>query len=258
MSGLDQIIGSVPYEIANAKLIGRNGDYYVNLTIFYDAVEYEKYRRKKYDKPYINKQIGIDFGCETSFTLSNGEKLNSYVEETDHLKRLQRKLNRQKKWSNNKWKTILKIRKEYQRLTNLKDDYANKLVYRFLTENEQIIIQDEQLNAWKRRHGKKIQHSVLGRVKAKLIQHNGQVIVLNRFVPTTKLCRDCGHIHSTIKVWDREFVCPSCGVVYDRDVHASENMVWIYNNLVGVDGTEFKRADFEEQLDYMFNGQIKG
>ena len=45
---------------------------------------------------------------------------------------------------------------------------------------------------------------------------------------------------------------------YDRDVHASENMVWIYNNLVGVDGTEFKRADFEEQLDYMFNGQIKG
>ena len=258
VSGLDQIIGSVPYEIANAKLIGRNGDYYVNLTIFYDAVEYEKYRRKKYDKPYINKQIGIDFGCETSFTLSNGEKLNSYVEETDHLKRLQRKLSRQKKGSNNRWKTILKIRKEYQRLTNLKDDYANKLVYRFLTENEQIIIQDEQLNAWKRRHGKKIQHSVLGRVKARLIQHKGQVFVLNRFVPTTKLCRDCGHIHSTIKIWDREFVCPSCGVVYDRDVHASENMVWIYNNLVGVDGTEFKRADFEEQLDYMFNGQIKG
>ena len=200
MSGLDQIIGSVPYEIANAKLIGRNGDYYVNLTIFYDAVEYEKYRRKKYDKPYINKQIGIDFGCETSFTLSNGEKLNSYVEETDHLKRLQRKLSRQKKGSNNRWKTILKIRKEYQRLTNLKDDYANKLVHRFLTENEQIIIQDEQLNAWKRRHGKKIQHSVLGRVKARLIRHNGQVVVLNRFVPTTKLCRDCGHIHSIIKV----------------------------------------------------------
>lgn len=258
MSGLDQIISSVPYEIANAKLIGRNGEYYVNLTIFYDAVEYRNYRRKKYNKSYLNKQIGIDFGCETSFTLSNGEKLNSYVEETDHLKRLQRKLRRQKKGSNNRWKTIIKIRKEYQRLTNQKDDYANKLVHKFLTENEQIIIQDEQLNAWKQRHGKKIQHSVLGRVKARLIQHKGQVFVLNRFVPTTKLCRDCGHIHSTIKVWDREFICPKCGVVYDRDVHASENMIWIYNNLVGVDGTEFKRAEFEEQLDYMFNGQIKG
>jgi len=68
---------------------------------------------------------------------------------------------------------------------------------------------------------------------------------LNRFVPTTKLCRDCGYIHSEIKLWNREFVCPECGVKYDRDIHAAENMVWIYNNLLGVDGTKFKREDFE-------------
>ena len=42
--------------------------------------------------------------------------------------------------------------------------------------------------------------------------------------------------------------CPNCGVVYDRDIHAAENMVWLYENIVGVERTEFKHADFKENL----------
>lgn len=245
VSGLKQLDKIANYELANAHLIQKCGDYYIQLTVLVNKEE----RTIKYK----NKQIGIDFGCQTSFSLSDGSKLNSYVEETDHLKRLSRKLSRQKKGSHNRWKTRIKIQKEYQRLTNLKNEYSNQLVHKLLFENEQIIIQDEQLNAWKKKHGKAVQHSVLGRVKAKLIRHPEQVVVLNRFVPTTKFCRDCGHLHSEIKLWDREFICPNCGVVYDRDIHAAENMVWIYNNLVGVDGTEFKRVDFDNQLKAIFS-----
>ena len=80
----------------------------------------------------------------------------------------------------------------------------------------------------------------------------GDTVVLDRFVPTTKLCRDCGFKNDSITVRDREFICPNCGVVYNRDIHAAENMVWIYENIVGVERTEFKQADFKENLSRFF------
>ncbi|WQJ53391.1 MAG: transposase [Wendovervirus sonii] len=244
------------YEIANAHLILKNDDYYIQLTVMVDKSDYINYKKSKQD--IQNQQLGIDFGCQTAFTLSTGEKINSLVEETDHLKRLQRKLNRQKKGSNNYRKTCLKIRKAHERISNIKDDAAHQFVCKLLNENVQIIIQDEQIKSWYKRYGKKIQHSILGRVKAILKEkkkiYPDRIIILNRFVPTTKLCFDCGHIHSDIKLWDREFICPECGCIYDRDIHAAQNMIWIFNHIIGVDCTEFKREDFEEQLRLIFKG----
>ena len=77
---------------------------------------------------------------------------------------------------------------------------------------------------------------------------------MNRFVPTTKLCYDCGHAYD-IQLWDRKFVCPNCGVIYDRDVHAAMNMVWLYNNLkdkIGLGESEFKRVEFDEEVHSIF------
>ncbi len=139
--------------------------------------------------------------------------IDVFCEETDRLKGLSKKLRRQQKGSNNRYKTIKKIHKEYLKLTRKKNDAANKFVHQLLEENKQIIIQDEQVKSWSKKHGRKIQHSILGRVKTKLKSHKDRVVVLNRFVPTTKFCRDCGVIHSDIKLWDRKFVCPKCGVI---------------------------------------------
>ena len=61
-----------------------------------------------------------------------------------------------------------------------------------------------------------------------------------------------GYIHKEIKEKDREYICPNCGVVYDRDIHAAENMIWIYENIIGVERTDFKRVDFDEQLRLLF------
>jgi len=237
----------IGYEFSNAHLIQKNDDYYIQLTIMVDRQQYKEFTESR--QHIANDQLGIDFGCQTSFSLSTGEKITAIVEETGRLKRLQRKLARQKKGSNNYNKTSLKIRKEHERITNKKDDKANKFVAELLKNNQQVIIQDEQIKSWKKRHGKKVQHSILGRVKAILTAKRklmpDRIFILNRFVPTTKLCSDCGHIHSDIRLWDREFICPECGVVYDRDIHAAQNMVWIHNNIVGADGTEFKREDFD-------------
>ena len=71
----------------------------------------------------------MDFGIKTNITTSEGEKLDVSVEESERLKLLQRKLQRQTKGSNNRYKTIKSIRRQYLKLTNKKKDKANKIVH---------------------------------------------------------------------------------------------------------------------------------
>ena len=228
------------YELANAKLLLKPSGYYIAITVYTNKVISDKTDKKR---------IGIDFGCQTSFTLSDGRKINTIVEESERLKKIQKRIARSKKGSNNRWKLRKQLRKAYEHDVNKKKDMTYKICS--MLSDYQVIMQDEQIQAWKKRHGKKIQHSILGRVKSILINKE-DTVVLNRFVPTTKLCRDCGYIHKEIKEKDREYICPNCGVVYDRDIHAAENMIWIYENIIGVERTDFKRVDFDEQLRLLF------
>ena len=81
----------------------------------------------------------MDFGIKTNITTSEGEKLDVSVEESERLKKLQRKLQNQRKGSNRRYKTIKCIQRQYQKLTNKKKDKANKLVHR-LRQYDTIVI----------------------------------------------------------------------------------------------------------------------
>ena len=96
-------------------------------------------------------------------------------------------------------------------------------------------MQDENISGWKKRFGKQVQHSVLGRVKA-ILKRNKNTHVLSRWEPTTKLCTECGTMHE-MSLSDRRFVC-ECGVDMDRDVHAAQNMIAIYKSNVGMGRAE--------------------
>ena len=240
VNGLDQFIG-IPYlEYANLKLLNTPSGYYVQFVTYID-------RDKTEHKETKGETIGIDFGCQTTLTLSSGEKINVQVREDERIKRLSRRLNRRQiKGSGNWYRTVGQIRKLYQKQTNRKNDMANKIVAK-LNEYERIVIQDEQLHSWhKGGHGKAVQHSVMGTVKAKL-KELPKTVVLDRSFPTTKLCTRCGRFHDKMKLWDRTFRC-SCGTEMDRDVHAARNMVWFYENNVGVGRTDLKRVEMEAMV----------
>ena len=239
VNGLKQIPDGVDF--ACAELLNTPKGYYLTITTYINKDQIVK-------KSLIEDTLGIDFGCQTNFTTSKGEKINCIVEESERLKRLQQKLARQVKGSNNYKRTVHLIQVEYQKLFNKKNDLANKVVHDFL-QYQTIIIQDEQLHTWhKSNHGKAVQHSILGRVKSKLIADD-KVVVLNKYIPTTKLCTNCGRIHNEIQLWDRQFVC-SCGVSEDRDIHSAKTMIWLNN--VGVGRTDFKRVEFEALLNTIF------
>ena len=223
--GVSQLEGT---ELANAKLVRRPDGFHLLVTTYRFTDEIPSQIKHE-------GVVGVDFGVKTSFTLSTGEKFDIAVGETEHLKRLQRKLARQQQGSNNYKKTQDKISREYQHITNRRDDVANKLSHEILGY-EQVFMQDENIAGWRSkrgyiRGGRKIQRSVLGRVKARLMA-NPRVTVLGKHVATTATCI-CG-VRTKHTPDKRVFVCDSCGYKDDRDIHAAKNMV----RLSGVDNLE--------------------
>ena len=225
--GLEQFADNPNAEIANAKLLKKPDGYYIHWTVYIFKDKLPTIKRS-------DEVIGIDFGCGTSFTFSDGHKEDFKLKEPECLKKLHKSLARKHKTETNKkhsnqYKSVQrKLERAYQHLANIKNDKANKLC-RKLQTYKQVVIQDENLRGWhKGGHGKAVQHSILGRVKAKL-KTMDNVHILSRFAPTTKLCFHCGKKHDEIKLRDRVFRC-DCGVFMDRDIHAAQCMVWMFLN----------------------------
>ena len=228
-------------ELANANLVRKPDGYYLKVTTFINKENWKEQEKN-------GKEIGLDFGIKTSITTSKGEKLDASVEESERLKKLQRELFRRVKGSNNRYKTIKLIQREYQKLSNRKQDKANKIVHK-MKAYDRIYIQDEQIANWhKGLFGKQVQHSCLGTVKAKL-KLLPQTVMLDKWIPTTKLCPKCGTINRHITLADRTVVC-GCGYHEDRDIHSAKNMIFIAkscfeNNLVPTEHREVTLTEFK-------------
>ena len=220
VNGLEQI-NLDEVEFANAKLIKKPSGFYINITVY----------SKKRPQPTLEQEvIGLDMGIKDQLTFSNGVKVNFYLEESEQLKGLMRKLNRQVKGSNQYKQTLARIKRIYEHYNNKKNDVVNKL-NSILSKNYIICFQDELLRQWKRKKskrkfsfGRKVQHGILGRVKDKL-KKNTSNHMLESSVPTTQTCPECGCLtkHGLDK---REYHCNHCGFENaDRDIHSANMMV---------------------------------
>ena len=220
VNGLEQI-NLDEFEFANAKLIKKPSGFYIHLTVY----------TKKQPEILTEKEIlGLDMGIKDQLTFSNGVKVNFYLEESEQLKGLMRKLSRQHKGSNQYKQTLARIKRIYEHLNNKKNDVVNKL-NSVLKQNYIIYFQDELLNSWKRTKskrrfsfGRQVQHGILGRVKDKL-KKNQSNHMLESSVPTTQTCPVCGCLtkHSLDK---RKYHCEHCGFEnHDRDIHSANMMV---------------------------------
>ena len=220
VNGLEQI-NTDEIEFANAKLIQKPSGFYINLTVY----------SNRQSQLMTEKEIlGVDMGIKDQLIFSNGVKVNFYLEESEQLKGLMRKLARQTKSSNQYKQTLHRIKKIFEHQNNKKNDVVNKLDS-VLSKNYIICFQDELLRQWKRRKskrrfsfGRKIQQGILGRVKGKL-KNNPSNVMLESSVPTTQTCPKCGCLtkHSLDK---RSYHCSHCGFENpDRDVHSANMMV---------------------------------
>ena len=227
-------------ELANANLIKRADGYFLKVVTFTSKENIREERKN-------GREIGLDFGIKTTLTTSKGQKIDVSVGESDRLKKLQQELFRRVKGSNNRYRTILGIRKAYQKMSNKKQDKANKIVHK-LKAYDRIYMQDEQVANWhKGWFGKQVQHSCLGLVKAKL-KALPQTVVLDKWIPITQLCPRC-YKKNPCPLDQRTYSC-SCGYSEDRDVHAARNMIQIAkscfeNHLVPPERREVTLMEFK-------------
>lgn len=205
----------------------KSGNYFLSI-----LVEMEDDELKKFE--HTDKQVGIDLGVKNFVITSDGdvfENKHFLKKEEKKLKRLQMKLSKKKKGSNNREKQRVKIAKLFERMTNKKDAYIHCVVNELLSHYDSIFMED--LNVQGLLSNQRIAKAIseIGFYKFKEILSNKalvnekQVVFVDRFYPSSKTCSKCGYKKEDLKLRDRSWVCPNCGTKHDRDINAAVNIL---------------------------------
>lgn len=164
-----------------------------------------------------------------------GRSVNA-KEQEKRIRKANKNLSRKNKGSRNRIKAKNKLKKEYQKMNNIKKDASNKLISAL--KNFKIAFQDEMISNWQKGlFGKQVQHTILGRVKS-MLQKNTDNLMLDRKIPTTQTCRECGRLNKH-RLSERVYSC-ECGYSCDRDTHSARNMLWF---------SGLERASVEKESD---------
>ena len=211
-------------ELANALLVKKPSGYYLHVVYYLSKEKVLKEIREK----QIKEAVGIDLGIKHQLTLSNGEKINWYIPETDRLKKLQKSLSKKQKGSKKRFKTKLKIQREWKYIQNKRKDVLNKALNHLKTFSL-IAVQNDSIKGWhKGLFGKQIQNTGIGGITARLknLATLVPVFFVDRYEPTTQTCSFCGH-RQKVRLSERTFRCQNCGREIDRDVNAARNILKI-------------------------------
>lgn len=232
--GLNQIpTGS---DIANGTLICKHGDYYLSVTTYHEKVNQAK----------PSGSTGIDFGLSRQLVLSNGTAIQYAIPVSPKLRKLARRLSKQKLHSKNWNKTRTKLDKEYEKANNIKMDIKNKVVSHLKDNYGTVCFQDENVKAWQRIWGKKILYTSIGGIISTLKQKVHTPVEVNGMYPSTKTCSKCGNIQD-VALDERVYVCKNkkCGNVMDRDHNSGINIENEGLKQVGAVRIEFTPVEIE-------------
>ena len=183
---------------------------------------------KPYTKTHDGASVGIDFGLKTYLNLSNGEKVNNPQFLKKSLRKLRRASERHSRClrnSHNRERQRLSLCRLYETISDRRSDFQWKLAHDLCRRYDTLFIEDLNLGGMTRLWGRKLNDlahgsfvSILGQVASK---YGCTVHKIDRWFPSSKLC-DCGYKNNNLGLCDREWVCPQCGQIHDRDTHAAD------------------------------------
>lgn len=205
----------------------KSGSYFLSILVDIPQKEFIKFKK-------TDKQIGIDLGVKEFVITSNSEVFENkhlFKKEERKLKKLQRQLSKKKKDSNNRNKQQIRIAKVFDHITNKRGNYIHYVVNKLLANYDTIFMEDLNVKGMMRNHklAKAIQEVGFYRFKtllqSKASVNNKQVVLIDRFYPSSKTCSYCGYKKIDLKLSDRFWVCPECNTEHDRDINAARNIL---------------------------------
>jgi putative transposase len=183
--------------------------------------------------PVTGQKVGLDAGLTTLLTLSTGEKIANPRHERKDRKRLakaQRALSQKSKGGNNRAKARLKVARVHARIANRRRDHLHKVTTRLVRENQAIAIEDLTVRSMLKNHtlARAISDAAWTELRSMLEYkcqwYGRQLLLVDRWFPSSKLCGSCGQVAESMPLKVREWTCP-CGTVHDRDVNAAKNIL---------------------------------
>ena len=206
-----------------------------------------------------NKLIGIDLGIKDFIISSEGTKYeNLKIKRSNKHKiaKLHRELSKKQKGSSNKNKSRIKLARFYEKLNNKKENYLHHVSNQLVNENQIIAIESLNVKGMMKNHklARSIQELSLFKFKEMLRYksewYNRDLIEIDQWFPSSKLCHCCGWKNKELTLKDREWICQECGVIHDRDINAAINIknegLRIYNkNKIGLRQPEFTPLEID-------------
>jgi putative transposase len=178
--------------------------------------------------------VGLDAGVTSLLALSTGEKIvNPKFEKRDRLRlaRAQRELSRKEKKSKNRARARLKVARVHARIADRRRDFLHKLTTRLVRENQTVVIEDLAVRNMVRNRplARSISDAAWGELRRQLVYKAGwygrELVVIDRFYPSSRTCSECGHVVKEMPLDVREWACRYCDAVHDRDVNAAMNIL---------------------------------
>ena len=179
---------------------------------------------------------GLDLGLKHFAIVTEGEKKSQhdkakhFAKHEKNLKRLQQKLTRQQKKSNSSYKYTKVIPQVYERVKNSRQDFLHKLSYKLGSDTLVVIVDNLHVLGMVRNQSwaKAISDKGLGTfpnfLAEKWERKGGNLVEVDRWFPSSKLCSNCFHQRTQMPLDIREWTCPHCGTDHNQQGNAAINM----------------------------------
>lgn len=177
--------------------------------------------------------VGVDLGVSALATLSTREKVEgprALRSMLGRLRRLSRALSRKVKGSRNRHKAKIKLARLHERIANVRRDSLHQLTTSITRRFHTIGIEDLHVKGMlaNARLSRAIADMGFGefrrQLKYKASWRAAQLVVADRWFPSSKQCSGCGHVLRDLGLGVRHWACPGCGATHDRDVNAAVNL----------------------------------
>ena len=187
---------------------------------------------EKLEKNHYN--IGFDLGLKDFLIDSDGIVIDNpkyFRKSQEKLAKEQRKLSHCIKDSNNYIKQKLKVALVHEKIRNQRKDFQHKVSSQIINENQVIISEDLKPSNMIKNHklAKSIQDASFSNfcnmIDYKAKWYGRTYIKVGSFYPSSKLCHCCGYKNTTLTLNDREWKCPNCHTLLDRDKNAALNIL---------------------------------
>lgn len=186
--------------------------------------------------PQRKPVVGVDLGINRMAQVSDGmyfENPHAWKRNLTKLNRLQRIVSRRQKGSANRRKAVRQLARVYSCIANIRRNALHQATTLLAKTKSAIVLEDLNVSGMLKNHrlaqaiGDVGMHEFRRQLQYKGAWYGCQVLLADKFYPSTKRCSRCGAVRE-IGLTERQYHCPVCGLLMDRDLNAAINLKQLF------------------------------